>query len=31
MTYSKDGPIIVEFDQDKQWALIITCPVEGDI
>ena len=31
MTYSKDGPIIVKFDQDKQRALIITCSVEGDI
>lgn len=31
LTYSEDGSIIVEFDQDKQRALIITCPVEGDI
>ena len=30
-TYTKDGPVIVEFDQDKQWPLIITCPVEGYI
>jgi len=30
-TYSKDGSVIVEFDQDKQRTLIITCSVEGDI
>jgi hypothetical protein len=30
-TYSKDGPVIVEFNQDKQRSLIITCPVEGYI
>lgn len=30
-TYTKDGPVIVEFDQDKQRSLVITCPVEGYI